>query len=56
MTYLPFLTIFLLVLSPVLIPAGVTLVHTIRTWRSRHRQIAKVVRTRRQPTLAAQFD
>jgi len=56
MSYLPYLAVFLLVLTPVLIPAGVTLVHSVRTWRSRPRHTPAVGRVRRQPRLAAQFD
>jgi hypothetical protein len=33
MSYIPHILTFLLVLSPLFIPIGVTVVHAIRTWR-----------------------
>ena len=35
MSYIPYIFTFLLVLSPLFIPVGVTVVHAILTWRSR---------------------
>lgn len=35
MEYFTSIAIFLMVLSPLFIPVGVTIVHTVRTWRLR---------------------
>ena len=35
MSYIPHILTFLLVLSPLYIPVGVTIVHAFETWRSR---------------------
>ena len=35
MSYVPHILVFLLVLSPLFIPIGVSVVHAIRTWRPR---------------------
>ena len=35
MSYIPHILTFLLVLSPLFIPIGVSVVHAIRTWRPR---------------------
>ena len=35
MEYFAPIAIFLMVLSPLFIPVGVTIVHTVRTWRPR---------------------
>lgn len=40
MSYIPCILTFLLVLSPLFIPVGVSGVHAIRTWRSRSSVLA----------------
>jgi hypothetical protein len=57
MTYIPHILTFLLVLSPLFIPIGVTVVHAIRTWRPRLPVLAPAAARRRQRLeLAAEFD
>jgi len=47
MSYIPHILTFLLVLSPLFIPVGVSVVHAIRTWRSRSPVLAPAIA--RQP-------
>ncbi len=57
MSYIPHILTFLLVLSPLFIPVGVTVVHAIHTWRSRWTGLASA--TARQPRrleLAVELD
>jgi hypothetical protein len=57
MSYIPHILTFLLVLSPLFIPIGVTVVHAIRTWRSRLPVLAPAaVRQPRRRELAVEFD
>jgi hypothetical protein len=57
MSYIPHILTFLLVLSPLYIPVGVTVVHAIETWRRRgvpELTPAAARNLRRQ--MAAEFD
>jgi hypothetical protein len=58
MSYVPHILVFLLVLSPLFIPIGVSVVHAIRTWRPRLPGSVPVVvvRPRRRLELAVEFD
>jgi hypothetical protein len=57
MSYISPILIFLLVLSPLFIPIGVSVVHAIRTWRPRLPVLAPVAaRHPRRLELAAEFD
>jgi hypothetical protein len=57
MSYIPHIITFLLVLSPLFIPVGVTVVHAIRTWRSRSPVLAPAIaRQRRRLELAVELD
>jgi hypothetical protein len=64
MSYIPHILVFLLVLSPLFIPIGVTVVHAIHTWRPRLRtwrphlpvSVPAAVRRRRRLQLAVEFD
>ncbi len=57
MSYIPHILTFLLVLSPLFIPVGVTVVHAIRTRRSRLTGLAPATaRQRRRLELAVEFD
>ena len=57
MSYIPHILTFLLVLSPLYIPIGVTVVHAIRTWRPRLPVLAPAAaRQRRRLELAVEFD
>jgi hypothetical protein len=56
MEYLLPVSIFLLVLSPLYIPVGVTIVHSVRNWRPRVAFVLPApVRRRRTPELAAEL-
>ena len=57
MSYIPHILTFLLVLSPLFIPIGVSVVHAIRTWRPRLPVLAPAAtRQRRRLALAGEFD
>jgi hypothetical protein len=57
MSYIPHILTFLLVLSPLFIPIGVSVVHAIRTWRSRLPVLAPgTALQRRRQGLAGEFD
>jgi hypothetical protein len=57
MGYIPYILTFLLVLSPLFIPVGVSVVHAIRTWRSRSPVVAPATaRWRRRQRLAVESD
>ena len=57
MSYIPHILTFLLVLSPLFIPIGVSVVHTIRTWRPRLPVLAPAAaRQPRRLQLAVEFD
>jgi uncharacterized membrane protein len=57
MSYIPQILTFLLVLSPLFIPIGVSVVHATRTWRPRLPVLAPVAaRQRRRLELAVEFD
>ena len=57
MSYIPHILMFLLVLSPLFIPIGVSVVHAIRTWRPRLPVLAPAAaRQRRRLELAVEFD
>ena len=56
MSYIPHIPTFLLVLSPLFIPIGVSVVHAIRTWRPRLPVLAPAAaRRRRRVGLAVEF-
>jgi hypothetical protein len=56
MSYIPHILTFLLVLSPLFIPIGVTVVHAIHTWRSRWTGLAPATaRQRRHQELAVEL-
>ena len=56
MSYVPHILTFLLVLSPLYIPVGVTIVHAIETWRSRSSvPVPATARERRRLQGADQF-
>jgi hypothetical protein len=56
MSYIPPILTFLLVLSPLYIPVGVTIVHAIETWRSRSSvPLPTIVRERRRLQGVDQF-
>jgi hypothetical protein len=57
MSYIPHILTFLLVLSPLFIPIGVSVVHAIRTWRPSLPVLAPAAgRQRRCLELAVEFD
>ena len=57
MSYIPHILMFLLVLSPLFIPIGVSVVHAIRTWRPRLPVLAPAAaRQPRRLELAVEFD
>jgi hypothetical protein len=57
MSYMPHVLAFLLVLSPLFIPIGVSVVHAIRTWRPRLPVPAPAAaRQPRRLELAGEFD
>ena len=57
MSYIPHILTFLLVLSPLFIPIGVTVVHAIRTWRPRLSVLVPATaRQRRRLEVAVEFD
>jgi hypothetical protein len=57
MSYMPHILTFLLVLSPLFIPIGVSVVHAIRTWRPRLPVPAPAAALqRRRLALAGEFD
>jgi hypothetical protein len=57
MSYIPHILTFLLVLSPLFIPTGVTVVHAIRTWRPSLPALAPAAALqRRRLELAVEFD
>ena len=57
MSYIPPILTFLLVLSPLFIPVGVTVAHAIRTRRPRLPVLAPgTARQRRRLELAVEFD
>jgi hypothetical protein len=57
MSYVPHILTFLLVLSPLYIPVGVTVVHAIETRRRRHLPVLTPAAARnRRRELAAEFD
>jgi hypothetical protein len=57
MSYIPCILTFLLVLSPLFIPVGVTVVHAIRTWRPRLPVLAPAAAPQPQRLeLATEFD
>jgi hypothetical protein len=57
MSYIPHILTFLLVLSPLFIPVGVSVVHAIRTWRSRSPVLAPATTgQRRRLELAVELD
>jgi hypothetical protein len=57
MSYIPYILTFLLVLSPLYIPVGVTVVHAIETWRRRHLpELTPAAARNRRREMAAEFD
>jgi hypothetical protein len=57
MSYIPHILAFLLVLSPLFIPIGVSVVHAIRTWRPRLPVLAPLAaRQPRRLELAVELD
>jgi hypothetical protein len=57
MSYIAPILIFLMVLSPLFIPIGVTVVHAIRNWHPRLPVLAPATaRRHRRLELAAEFD
>ena len=57
MSYVPHILVFLLVLSPLFIPIGVSVVHAIRTWRPSLPALAPAAALqRRRLELAVEFD
>jgi len=57
MSYIPHILTFLLVLSPLFIPIGVSVVHAIRTWRPSLPVLAPAAaRQPRRLELAVEFD
>lgn len=56
MSYIPHIPTFLLVLSPLFIPIGVSVVHAIRTWRPRMPVLAPAARQPRRVELAVEID
>jgi hypothetical protein len=57
MSYIPHIFAFLLVLSPLFIPIGVSVVHAIRTWRPHLPVLAPAAaRQPRRLELAVEFD
>ena len=57
MSYAPHILVFLLVLSPLFIPIGVSVVHAIRTWRPRlPGSVPAAALERRRLELAVEFD
>jgi hypothetical protein len=57
MSYIPHILVFLLVLSPLFIPIGVSFVHAIRTWCARLPvSVPAAAGQRRRLELAVEFD
>jgi hypothetical protein len=57
MSYIPHILTFLLVLSPLFIPIGVSVVHAIRTWRPHLPVLAPAAAGQpRRLELAVEFD